>query len=290
MAFLLRAGGCAILLGVVVGPSLKANPASTPRCDMNYRLTLQYDGTEFHGWQMQEPLRTVQGELTRALSLLDGRAIVIHGAGRTDAGVHAAAQVAHVHLRREMPAEKLRAAINGNVGRDVRVIRVAHVSEDFHARFSARGKTYCYRVFNAPYQSPFFARYALHEARTLDVELMREGAQKFLGAHDWTAFSCAQADVTSRVRTISELDVRERWSETGQGRVVEMTISADGFLRYMVRSIAGTLLEIGRGALAVETIERAIETGDRFLAGATAPPHGLTLKRVHYDGGLKFEV
>jgi len=251
---------------------------------MNYKLIVQYDGTEFHGWQVQEPLRTVQGEVARALSLLDKRAVVVHGAGRTDAGVHAEGQAAHVRLRREMTPETLRGAINGNVGRDVRVIRVEAVPEDFHARYSARGKTYCYRVFNAPFQSPFLARYALHEARGLDVELMRAGARKFLGEHDWTAFSCARADVGgSRVRTVSRLDVRECWSETGQGRLIEMTMSADGFLRYMVRSIAGTLLEVGRGAMAVETIERAIKTGDRTLAGATVPPHGLTLKRVHYD-------
>jgi len=250
---------------------------------MNYRLTLQYDGTDFHGWQMQEPLRTVQGELTRALSLLDGQVVTVHGAGRTDAGVHAEGQTAHVHLRREMTPERWRGAINGNIARDVRVIRIQPVPEDFHARFSARGKTYLYRIFNAPFQSPFLARYALHEARALDVELMRVCARKFLGEHNWTAFSCAQADVTSRVRTLSQLDMRECWSETGQGRLIELTVSADGFLRYMVRSIAGTLLEVGRGAMEVQTVERAIATGERYLVGATAPAHGLTLRRVHYS-------
>src|SRR5919206_1516207 len=130
---------------------------------MNYRLTIQYDGTEFHGWQAQEGRRTVQGELTRALSLLEGREVVLHGAGRTDAGVHAEAQVASVRLERGMAPERLCAAVNGNVGRDVRVIEAAAAPEDFHARFSARGKTYCYRVFNERFASPLWARYAHQE-------------------------------------------------------------------------------------------------------------------------------
>ncbi|MBA3320882.1 MAG: tRNA pseudouridine(38-40) synthase TruA [Pyrinomonadaceae bacterium] len=249
---------------------------------MNYKLTLQYDGTEFHGWQLQGTLRTVQGELTRALLLLDGQAVVVHGAGRTDAGVHAEGQVAHVHLRHEMTPEKLRAAINGNVGRDLRALRVEIVPDDFHARFAARGKTYCYRVCNAPFHSPFLLRYSHHDARKLDIELLREGARLFVGTHDWTAFSCARADVASRVRTLSRLDVREEWNEAGQCRLIELTLNADGFLRYMARSIVGTLLDVGRGALDLAAIARALKTGGRSLAGATAPARGLTLKRVHY--------
>ncbi len=250
---------------------------------MNFRLTLQYDGSEFHGWQIQDGQRTVQGELTRALELLEGRAVVVHGAGRTDAGVHAAAQVASVELQREMTPEKLRAAINGNLPRDVRVIEAEAASEDFHARYSARGKTYCYRIFNAPFQSPFWSRYALHEARNLNLELMQDAASLFLGEHDWTAFSAAQSDVKTRVRTVTKLEVGESWSERGQGSMIEIVACANGFLRYMVRSIAGTLLAVGRGEMNVEDITRAIECGDRELVGATAPAHGLTLMRVDYE-------
>ena len=249
---------------------------------MNYRLTIQYDGTEFHGWQTQGERRTVQGELTRALSLVEGRAVVLHGAGRTDAGVHAEAQVASVRLERSTEPERLRAAVNGNVGRDVRVIEAAAVPEDFHARFSARGKTYCYRVFNERFSSPFWERYAEHEARALDLDRMRSAARLFLGEHDWTAFSAAQSDVKSRVRAVTRLEVGERFSSRGRGRLVEITAGAEGFLRYMVRSIAGTLLAAGRREIEEAEILRAIRTGERPHAIATAPARGLTLVRVEY--------
>jgi len=248
----------------------------------NYRLTIQYDGTEFHGWQAQGDRRTVQGELERALSLIEGRAVVVHGAGRTDAGVHAEAQVASVRLEREMEPERLRAAVNGNVGRDVRVTDAAVAPEDFHARFSARGKLYRYRVFNAPFASPFWDRYAHHEARPLDLDRMRRAARLFLGEHDWTAFSAAQSDVTSRVRNVTRLEVGERFSVRGRGGLVEMTAGAEGFLRYMVRSIAGTLLAAGRGETDEAAILRAIQTGERPHAFATAPAKGLTLVEVVY--------
>ncbi len=220
--------------------------------------------------------------MTRALSLIEGEDVVVHGAGRTDAGVHAEAQVASVRLSKGLAPDKLRDAINGNVGRDVRVVKVEHVDEDFHARFSARGKTYCYRVFNERVASPFWARYAHHEARALDLGAMREAARLFIGEHDWTAFSSAQADVRTRVRNVTGLTVSERASERGRGRLVEIGASADGFLRYMVRSIAGALLAAGRGEIDASAILHAIETGERNPHAATAPAHGLTLVEVHY--------
>jgi len=251
---------------------------------MNYRLTIQYDGTQFHGWQMQGAgERTVQGELRRALSLIDGQtAVAVHGAGRTDAGVHAEGQVASVELQREMEPWKLRAAINGNIAPDARVIMAEVVDKDFHARYSAKGKTYRYRIFNAPYTSPFLSRYTHTDARPLDVARMQECAQLFLGEHDWTAFSAAQSDVRTRVRNVTQLDITESWSERGHGRVIEIVASAEGFLRYMVRSIAGTLLEVGRGAMDEAQVRRARDNGDRSCAGATAPASGLTLVKVHY--------
>ncbi|HEX8070786.1 MAG TPA: tRNA pseudouridine(38-40) synthase TruA [Pyrinomonadaceae bacterium] len=249
---------------------------------MNYKLTLQYDGTEFAGWQVQRAERTVQGELTRVLSLLDGRAVVVHGAGRTDAGVHAEAQVASVELRREFAPERLRAAVNGNLAPDARVTACEFAPADFHARFSARGKTYRYRIFNAPFQSPFLARYSLHEARPLNLARMRACAAVCVGTRDWTAFSAAQTDVQTRVRTVTRFEVAEAWSATGRGRVVEFTVSADGFLRYMVRALVGTLLEAGRGARDAASVRAAIESGARTAAGTTAPAKGLTLVEVLY--------
>ncbi len=250
---------------------------------MNFKLTIQYDGTDFHGWQMQGELRTVQRELTLALSLIEGRDVVVHGSGRTDAGVHAEGQVANVNLEKQITPEKLRAAINGNIGKDVRVIEVAAVPDDFHARYSAREKTYAYRVVNGPVISPFWLRYAHHEARPLDLQRMKTCAIVFLGEHDWSAFSSAQSDAESKSRTITSVEVSERTDETARARIVEIRISANGFLRYMARSIAGTVLAVGRGEIDSRCIERAINEGDRSLVGDTAPAKGLTLTHVSYD-------
>ena len=250
---------------------------------MNFKLILQYDGTQFHGWQMQADKRTVQGDLTRVLTLLEGHPVVVHGSGRTDAGVHAEGQVANANLSRAIEPDQLRSAINGNLPLDVRVANLSVVPDDFHARYSARGKTYVYRILNSPVMSPFWGRYALHEARPLKLEAMRDAACLFLGTHDWTAFSSAQSEALTRVRTVTELEVKQCYDERARGQLVEIKASADGFLRYMVRSIAGTLLAVGRNEIDEETVLRALNTGDRSLVGATAPAHGLTLREVKYD-------
>src|SRR5215470_7753333 len=250
---------------------------------MNFKLLLQYDGTDFHGWQIQEEMRTVQGELTRVLSLLDGREVIVHGSGRTDSGVHAEGQVASVELRREITPHKLRNAINGNLPSDVRVLFADKASDDFHARYSARSKTYCYRIVHGPVVSPFWSRYALQEARTVDLVRMRDCARLFVGEHDWTAFCAAQSDAESRVRNVLSCVIDDHWSARGRCHLIEISVSAEGFLRYMVRSIVGTLLAAGRGELDEHAIKRAIGEGDRNLAGATAPAHGLTLRNVQYD-------
>jgi tRNA pseudouridine38-40 synthase len=250
---------------------------------MNFKLLIQYDGTDFHGWQVQENQRTVQGELQRVLSLLENAEVHVAGSGRTDAGVHAEGQVASVKLARQFAPEKLRNAMNGNLWRDVRILSVEKAPENFHARFSARGKTYVYRVVNAPVMSPFWARYAHHEARPLDVGRMNDAARIFLGEHDWTAFSSAQSDSENKVRAITEFTVEAHWDARAKGSLIEFRITGEGFLRYMVRSIAGTLLEVGRGEKDFDTIQTAIVSRDRTLAGATAPAHGLTLLKVFYE-------
>ena len=250
---------------------------------MNYKLLLQYDGTEFHGWQIQDELRTVQGELTRALSLIEGRNVNIHGSGRTDAGVHAEGQVASVEIQREITTSKLRAAINGNVGRDVRIVSVETAADDFHARYSALEKTYVYRVVNGPVISPFWWRYAHHDARRLDLEQMKRGAELFCGKHDWTAFSAAQSDVEDRVRTVTGVEIIGRVDERSYSNLLEIRVSADGFLRYMVRAMAGTLLALGRGELDRADISEALKTGNRPAAAVTAPACGLTLLSVRYE-------
>jgi tRNA pseudouridine38-40 synthase len=250
---------------------------------MNYKLAVQYDGTDFHGWQIQDDERTVQGELTRVLSLLEGRDVNVHGSGRTDAGVHALGQVANVHLEKKFAPEKLRNAINGNMDNDIRVMSVEIVADDFHARFSAKGKTYVYRIVNSQVMSPFWFRFAHQESRPLDIERMQKASCLFLGEHDWTAFSSAQTDASSRARTIRRLDVKEPYDDRTNARLIEITASANGFLRYMARTIAGTLLSVGRGEVEFEEINKAIETGERRLEFVTAPAKGLTLVSVDYD-------
>jgi len=250
---------------------------------VNYKLLLQYDGTDFHGWQIQEGRRTVQGELTHALSLIDGRSVNVHGSGRTDAGVHAEGQVASVEIQREITMAKLRAAINGNIGRDVRVLAVETVADDFHARYSALEKTYVYRIVNGPVISPFWFRYAHHEARPLNLENMQRMTQLFRGEHDWTAFSAAQSDVEDRVRTVTHLEIGERIDERSPSSLIEIRVSAEGFLRYMVRAIAGTLMAVGRGELDRDAIDEALSTGVRPLEAVTAPACGLTLVSVLYE-------
>lgn len=250
---------------------------------MNFKLIVQYDGTDFHGWQMQNGLRTVQGELTRALSLIEGRDVVVHGSGRTDAGVHAEGQVASVNLTREITPEKLRAAINGNVDKDVRIMETEIVSDEFHARYSAIEKTYRYRIVNGPVVSPFWIRYAHHEARALDAGRMTECAKLFFGEHDWSAFSSAQSEAETKVRNVTRCEIAETMDQRTHQRIVEIIVSAEGFLRYMVRSIAGTLLAVGRGELDSALVARAINEGDRSLVGATAPACGLTLVSVRYE-------
>lgn len=250
---------------------------------MNFKLLIQYDGTDFNGWQVQDGRRTIQGELIRVLSLLDDREVKVHGSGRTDAGVHAEGQVASVRLERQFTPDKLRNAINGNLVSDVRVLSAEVAPEEFHARYSAINKTYVYRLVHGPVMTPFWARFAHQEARPVSLERMRESAALFVGQHDWTAFSAAQSDADSRVRTITRLDITQGWDERGLCQLSQITVSADGFLRYMVRSIVGTLLSVGRGEIDAGTVRRAIEEGDRNLAGATAPACGLTLLRVRYD-------
>ena len=250
---------------------------------MNYKLLLQYDGTDFHGWQIQEGHRTVQGELTHALSLIEGRSVNVHGSGRTDAGVHAEGQVASVQIQREITATKLRAAINGNIAKDVRVLCCEVAADDFHARYSALGKTYVYRIVNGPVISPFWWRYAHHDARRLDLQTMKQAGELFCGEHDWTAFSAAQSDVEDRVRTVTRVDIAERADERSRDSLIEIRVSANGFLRYMVRAMAGTLMAVGRGELDRAAISEALETGARPAAAVTAPACGLTLVSVRYE-------
>lgn len=250
---------------------------------MNYKLLIQYDGTDFHGWQVQENDRTIQGELERVIGMLEDAKVGVIGSGRTDAGVHAEGQVANVFVNRQFTPSKLQAAINGNLWRDIRIIKAEKAPDDFHARFSAKKKTYVYRIINAPVMSPFWRRFAHHEHKPLDIGRMNQAARLLLGEHDWTAFSSAQSDGESRVRTVLDCTIESQWDARASANLLEFRITANGFLRYMVRSIVGTLIEVGRGEKDSDTIQTAVVTGDRSLAGKTAPANGLTLLKVEYE-------
>ena len=242
----------------------------------NVKITIQYDGTNYHGWQIQPNGRTVQSELTRVLSMLDQRYVIVHGAGRTDAGVHATGQVASFLLERDFAPDQLRDAINGNLDRDIRVLDVEFVKEDFNARFSARLKTYHYRVWTATVVSPFVYRYVYHHRGPLDVDQMRQAAAHLIGEHDFSAFTALNSDATSRVRDLVRLDVET--NETG----LTIIAASEGFLRYMVRTIAGTLIEVGRGRRSARSLADVLQSRSRAQAGWTAPAAGLTLVRVDY--------
>jgi len=240
------------------------------------KLLLQYDGTEFYGWQIQAGARTVQGVLTDALSRLEQRPVTVHGAGRTDRGVHAQGQVASVFLSRPMSSEQWRRALNANLPPDVRVMAVEEAPPDFHARYSAVSKTYRYTLCLGPVLSPFLYRYAHHVPFPLDLTAMQRALEVIVGEHDFASFGTREPAGKRTVRRVYEARL---WQE---GDLLHLEITADGFLRYMVRTLMGTLCEIGRGRWRIEDMERILRARDRRRAGPTLPAKGLTLLRVHY--------
>jgi len=244
------------------------------------RLTLAYDGTDFHGWQVQTTGRTVQGEVEAAWASLTGERVRIQGAGRTDAGVHALGQVASLRTETQLPAHKLRLGLESLTPEDVAVLDVADAPEEFNARHSARGKRYRYQLVNAPVASPFLRRYAWHVRKPLDRAAMRAAADALLGAHDFSSFRLAGCDAKTPVREMRRIDFVER-----DDGVLWLELEASAFLRGMARAIVGTLLEIGRGRRAADSMPRILAACDRSAAGRTAPPQGLFLVRVWYEPG-----
>jgi tRNA pseudouridine38-40 synthase len=235
----------------------------------------------------------VQGHLEEVLARVAGTAVTVHGAGRTDAGVHAAGQVASVDLVTRLAPADLRRALNAQLPAAIRVRRVEPAAPGFHARFSARRKTYRYAIWNDPVLSPFARRYAWYVPQPLDAAAMGRGAAACVGRHDFAAFQSTGSLVSSAVRTISVAQVGEWGGESlspipgvaetpDEGRLLIVEVSANGFLRHMARTLVGTLVEIGAGRRHPDQIGRLLESRDRTLAGATAPPTGLWLMRVDY--------
>ena len=240
------------------------------------RLTVAYDGTGFVGWQRQGRGESIQGLIEAALSAIDRAPVTLHGAGRTDAGVHALAQVASARLTTPIADAQLARALNAHLPPAIRVTSVETMPAAFHARFSAIAKSYEYRIWNGPTLPPFIRSYAWHIPERLDVAAMREATPAIVGAHDFAAFRGSRAVNHTTIRTITEAG----W--TMDGAALTFAIGGTGFLRYMVRSLVGTLVEIGRGARPVDHLARLLASPDRAAAGRTAPPHGLFLVRVDY--------
>ena len=240
------------------------------------KLTIAYDGSGYHGFQRQLNAMTVQQMLEDKLALLFGHRLILHGAARTDAGVHAYGQVASFRTTGSIPTERIPHAAKGLLPSDVVILSAEDVSDDFHARIAAVSKRYVYRIHNSPNADPCLRHYTWHVPQELCVPAMHTAAQALVGTHDFSAFRAAGSSAVSPVRTLYDIAVTRR------EELVELTIRGNGFLYHMVRNIMGTLAEIGTGRRPGEGLTAILESRNRVLAGATAPPQGLYLMAVHY--------
>ncbi|MCH7323612.1 tRNA pseudouridine(38-40) synthase TruA [Solibacillus sp. MA9] len=246
---------------------------------MRLRATISYDGTLFAGYQVQPGERTVQLEIEKVLAKMHkGDIVKITASGRTDARVHATGQVIHFDTPLQIPVEKYQKALNVQLPRDIRVLTVEQVADDFHARYDVSGKRYRYIWDCSAVQSPFRRHYTI-EANGIEpnVEAMQRAAGAIIGTHDFSCFCAANTSVVDKVRTVHGLELA--W----HGQELHMTISGTGFLYNMVRIIAGTLWEVGTGRRDVDSVAQAIVSMDRAIAGKTAPAHGLYLEQVFYE-------
>ncbi len=243
-----------------------------------FKLTIAYDGTGLVGWQRQAAGTSVQGLLEEALAELDGRRVTVTGAGRTDAGVHALGQVAAATLERVIDAASVVRAINTRLPREVRVLDAVEVSASFRTRFDAKAKTYRYRIWNAEVVSPFERAYVWHvPPPSLDVHAMAAAAVLIEGRHDFAAFQATGADAATTERAVFSSRVQ------GESSLITYEIRGNGFLRHMVRTIVGTLVEVGRGSRPVDWMSEVLASRNRARAGRTAPPEGLFLVGVEYQ-------
>lgn len=241
------------------------------------RLTVAYDGTNYHGWQVQDNGRTIESELNRCLSELLGERIRVIGASRTDAGVHALCNVAVFDTESRMPAEKVSYALNQRLPEDIRVRKSEEVEADWHPRRCESRKTYEYRIYRGEFPMPVKRLYSYFTYHDLDVESMRRGAAFLEGEHDFRSFCQTGSQAESTVRTVYSVEVEE------QGEELVIRVCGNGFLYNMVRIIAGTLLEVGRGRRRPEDVAAVLKAADRSAAGPTAPAHGLTLVKYEFS-------
>jgi tRNA pseudouridine38-40 synthase len=249
-----------------------------------FKLTIAYDGTDFHGWQIQAEKLTIQGEIVNVLRRLTQEQIYLHGAGRTDAGVHALGQVGSFRTQSALSAEEFQRALNALLPLSIRIAGAEEVGPDFDARWSARGKTYRYRLYRGKVVPPAIWRYVLHYPFPLNEDAMRDAAARFVGMHDFASFAAS---------TGSEEDDKERSTEreifstellrTPDNEELVFTVRGRSFLRYMVRKMVGTLLDVGRGKLQPADIDRLFQLRDRSKSGPTVPSQGLVMVEVQHE-------
>ena len=243
----------------------------------NFRIVLQYEGTKYQGWQKQESTdNTIQGKLENILTKMAGYPVEVHGAGRTDAGVHAMGQVAHFKLDTDKTEGQILLYLNQYLPEDIAVVSIKEAGERFHARLNAIGKFYRYRIVNSEIPHVFERRYVHVVEKSLDIERMKQAAQIFVGTHDFKAFTSTKRGKKSTVRTIESIEIAKYGDE------IVLNYKGDGFLYHMVRILSGTLIEVGLKERSVESVQEALDSLDRKNAGILAPAKGLTLMEVLY--------
>ena len=249
-----------------------------------FKLTIAYDGTDFHGWQVQANKPTIQGEIVNVLRRITQENVQLHGAGRTDAGVHALGQVGSFRTQSALSAGEFQRALNALLPPTIRIAAAEEVGPDFNARWSARGKTYRYRLYRGKVVPPMLWRYVLHYPFPLDEDAMRDAAARFVGMHDFASFAASTGSEEDDKERSTEREIFStelvRWQG---GEELVFTVRGRSFLRYMVRKMVGTLLDVGRGKLQPEDIDRLYEIKDRSKSGPTVPPQGLCMVSVEHE-------
>lgn len=261
----------------------------------NFKLTLAYDGTDFSGWQVQPGLPTVQSTLAECIARITSESVLPQASGRTDAGVHALGQVASFAIESPIPARGLMTALNDTLPRSIRVMAVQEVESGFHARHSAKAKTYEYRIFRGDVCPPFLARYVFHDPYPMNEEAIMRASESIVGQHDFSSFVASDPDRSARIAAAQLDDINgvggsapsnirtihsAQWMRTNHE--FNFTVRGDGFLHHMVRNLVGTLLQVGKGSLRVSDVERILQCRDRSAAGPTAAASGLYLMNVEY--------
>ena len=253
-----------------------------------FKLTIAYDGTDFHGWQIQADKPTVQGEIVSVLRRLTQENTQLQGAGRTDAGVHALGQVASFRTQSGLSALEFQRALNALLPQTIRIVDAEETGPDFSARWSARSKTYRYRIYRGRVVPPMLWRYVLHYPFPLDEKAMEDAASRFVGVHDFTSFAASTgSEDDDKERNMQREILAAELKRTEDGEELWFTVDGRSFLRYMVRKMVGTLLEVGRGKLQPQDIERLYESKDRSKPGPTVPPQGLCMVKVEHDEAFR---